>query len=196
MVAERSRSKKQNNMSNINKMDTSTVFEMFETINRKLDKPAATDKPAEPLQIDLTAVNTMTERFEDAIREVRKPVNVKHYHKIEITSNWVFLSLVAMGLTIAGLLYFSANQRQTVNQYKDNDLKYRYIRMQGQTNDENLWRLERQFRYGDSITIIREQVEKYEELVREQAEKIEQARRNASEVQRLQNQVETVKAKH
>jgi hypothetical protein len=55
----------------LNKIDVSTVCEMFEEINRKLDKQT-TDKPAEPVQVDLTAVNTMTERFEDVIREVHK----------------------------------------------------------------------------------------------------------------------------
>ena len=176
----------------MNKIDTSAVFEMFETINRKLDKPA-TDRQTEPLQVDLTAVNAMTERFETVIEEVRKPVNVKHSHKIEITSNWVFLSLVAMGLMIAGLLYFSDKQRQIINQYKDNDLKYRYIRMQGQTNDENLWRLEHQFRYSDSIRNIRKRVEKYEELVGEQAERLERAKRENKEAERLQTEVESLR---
>ena len=50
----------------VNKMDVSTVYEMFEEINKKLNKQAI-DKPAEPVQVDLTTVNTMTERFEDII---------------------------------------------------------------------------------------------------------------------------------
>jgi hypothetical protein len=37
--------------------------------------------------------------------------------------------------------------------------------MQGQANEENLYWLEQQFKYGDSIKIIRKQVEKYEELL-------------------------------
>ena len=72
-----------------------------------------------------------------------------------------------MGIIILGLSYFIGNQRQTINQFKDNDLKYRYIKMQGQTNEENIYRLEKQFKYSDSIKIVRKQVEKYEELVRE-----------------------------
>jgi hypothetical protein len=67
--------------------------------------------------------------------------------------------------------------------------------MQGQTNEENLCRLERQFQYGDSMKIIRKQVEKYEELVREQAEKIERAKRNSEEAEILRNQAETLKTK-
>ena len=74
-------------------------------------------------------------------------------------------------------------------------MKYRFIKMQGQTNEETLYRLERQFRYGDSIKIIRIQVEKYEELVKEQAERLERVRRNNEEVERLQNEVEILKSK-
>ena len=124
--------KKQNNMSN-NKMDTSAIFEMFETISRKLDKQM-TDNSTEPIQVDLTAVNDMTERFDKIIEEVRKPVKIEHCHKIEIASNWFFFSWVALVIVIFGLFWAIANQRQTISQYKDNDLKYRYIRMQGQTN--------------------------------------------------------------
>jgi len=41
------------------------------------------------------------------------------------------------------------DQRETINQFKENDLKYRYIKMQGQTNEENLYRLERQFKNNE-----------------------------------------------
>jgi hypothetical protein len=176
-------------MSNTSKMDVSTVYEMFEEINKKLDKQTI-DKPAE---IDLTAVNTMTERFEDVIREVRKPTKVEHRHKIDIASNWFFLSWVALVIIILGSFWAIANQRQTINQYKDNDLKYRYIKMKGQTNEENLYRLERQFKYDDSIKIIRKQVEKYEELVKEQAERLERNRENVKEMNKIQQEVNVLK---
>jgi hypothetical protein len=82
-----------------------------------------------------------------------------------------------MVLLILGLCYVVGEQRRSISQFKGNDLKYRYIKMQGQTNEENLYRLERQFQYNDSIKIIRNQVEKYEELVREQAERMEQMKK-------------------
>jgi hypothetical protein len=65
--------------------------------------------------------------------------------------------------------------------------------MQGKINDDNLYRLEQQFKYGDSIQIIRKQVEKYEELVKEQTEKIERARRNNEEVSKIQKEAESLK---
>jgi hypothetical protein len=177
---------------NTNKIDVSTVCEMFEEINKKLDKQTI-DKPTESVQIDFTAVNTITDRFEDAIRKARKPVKVEHRHKIEIVSNWFFLSWVALIIIILGSFWAIANQRQTVNQYKENDLKYRYIKMQGQVNEENLYQLEGQFKYNDSIKIIRKQVEKYEELVKEQAEKLEKAKQSSEETEQVKRKIESLK---
>ena len=81
---------------NTDKMDTSAIFEMFETINRKLDR--RTEKPNEPAQVDMTAVQAMTERLENAIDEVRKPAKTEHQHRytIDIGSSKIFLSMVVM----------------------------------------------------------------------------------------------------
>jgi hypothetical protein len=67
--------------------------------------------------------------------------------------------------------------------------------MQGQTNEENFYRLEQQFKYGDSIKIICKQVEKYEELVRKQLEKQERVKLNSKEVEKLREKVESLKSK-
>ena len=98
-----------------------------------------------------------------------------------------------MALDILGLSYYVGEQRRSISQYRENDLKYRYIKMQGQTNEESIYRLERQFKYGDSIKIIRKQVEKYEELVKEQAARLERAKRENKEAEKLQKEVETVR---
>jgi hypothetical protein len=165
---------------------------MFEKLNEKLDKQI-TKKSAEPVEIDLSVINAMTEQFEQVITENRKPVKVEHHHKIEIASNWVFLSLMVMGLVILSLLYFIGNQRQTINQYKDNDLKYRYIKMHGTADEESIYRLERQLKYNDSIKIIRRQVEKYEDLVKEQVERMERTKRENEEVEKIMKKAEILK---
>jgi hypothetical protein len=163
----------QNNMSNNTKIDISEIFALFETINNKLDKPP--NKQIEVTQVDLSAVNTLTERFENLIEEVLKPTIAEHHHRhtIDIHSNCFFLSWVGLAIIILILFWLMANQLQTINQYQDNDLKYRYIKMQGQINEEKIYRLERQFKYGDRIRVIRKQVNRYEELVKEQAEEME-----------------------
>ncbi|GAB6120217.1 hypothetical protein AGMMS50262_08770 [Bacteroidia bacterium] len=179
-------------MSNTNKMDTSAIFEMFETINSKLDK-----QPNKQVEVDLSAINAITERFENVIDEVKKPTIIEHQHRhtIDIRSNWFFLSWVALAVIVLGSFWAIANQRQTISQYRDNDMKYRYIKMQGQTSKENLYWLEQQFKYGDSIRIIRKHVEKYEELVQEQAERLERVRRNSEEAEKLRENVELLKTK-
>ncbi|GHT30621.1 hypothetical protein AGMMS49574_10730 [Bacteroidia bacterium] len=182
-------------MSNTSKMDTSAVFEMFETINNKLNKQA--NVSVEPTPIDLSAINVITERFGNIIEEVRKPTIVEHQHLhiIDIRSNWFFFSWIALAVIVLGLFWGIANQRQTISQYKDNDLKYRYIKMQGEANEENIYHIEQHFRYNDSIKIIRKQVEKYEELVKEQAERLERVRRNSEEAEKLRKNVELLKTK-
>jgi hypothetical protein len=177
-------------MSNINKMDTSEVFALFETVNSKLDK-----QPNKQVEVDLSAINTLTERLEDVIAEVQKPTKVEnHYrHTIDISSNWFFLSWVGLAIIILILFWLMANQRQTISQYKDNDLKYRYIKMYGQTDEENFHRLEQQFKYNDSIKIIRKQVESYEELIKEQAEKMQRMRKNSMEAEKMEQEMKTLK---
>jgi hypothetical protein len=174
-------------------MDISTVYEMFEKINEKLNERA--DNTVEPAQVDMTAIDILTERLENVIDEVRKPSTVKHqhHHTIDIRANWFFLSWVTLVIIILGLFWAIANQRQTISQYKESDLKYRYIKMRGETDEESIYRLEQQFQYGDSIKILRKQVEKYEELVKEQAERLERAKQNSEEAEKLNMQKEKIK---
>jgi hypothetical protein len=180
-------------MSTTNKMDTSEVFEMFETINKKLDKQP--ERSAEPIPIDFSPVYAMTERFEQVVEGVRKPVKIGHHHRhtIDVGSSNVFLSLIIMVLMILGLSYAIGEQRRIISQYRDNDLKYRYIKMIGKTDEENFSHIERVFYYGDSVKIIRKQVDRYEKLVKEQAEKVERAKQENEAVKRLQEEVKTVK---
>jgi hypothetical protein len=181
------------------KMNSSNVYEMFEEVkrlgiqikNKLMETPSAPEQ--EP--IDVSTVTELTERLETVIEEIRKPVKHEHRHIIEIGSSKVFLSMLLMVITIFGLAFTIGNQRETISQYRNNDLKYRYIKMQGQIDEDSFLRLDRQFLYRDSVTIIRKQVEKYEQLIMEQAERIERARREVEEAERLQKETEFLKRK-
>ncbi|MDR1543085.1 MAG: hypothetical protein LBS50_01490 [Prevotellaceae bacterium] len=142
----------------------------------------------------MTDINTVTERLENVIEEVKKTNIIEHQQHctIDIRSNWFFLSWIALVIVILGLFWAIANQRQIISQYKENDLKYRYIKMHGEANRESIYRLEQQFKYGDSIRIIRKQVEKYEELVKEQAEKTERAKWNREAAEKLEKDRKSV----
>jgi len=174
------------------KMDSAAVYELFETIKNKLDKQEKKQTESVKVDIDVSPIDVATERFVKAAEEANKPSIVEHRHRhkieIDIQSNWFFFSWVALFFIIGALFWAIADLRETNNQYVDNDLKYRYVKMIGQTNEENLNRLEHQYQYNDSIKIIRKQVEKYEELVREQVEKMERARQNTDKANKLQKQ--------
>jgi hypothetical protein len=98
-----------------------------------------------------------------------------------------------MVLIILGLAYATSEQRQTISQYRDNDLKYRYIKMHERIDEETIYRLEQQFNYNDSIKIIRKQVERYEDLVKEQADRLERAKRNNEKAEKLYKQKESIR---
>jgi hypothetical protein len=121
---------------------------------------------------------------------------LKHHHTLDFMGNWAVIALVlTVGAFIASLWIIN-HQRQTIAQFCDNNLKYRYVKMHDGATAGEVKALETIFTYDrnpDSIKIIHRQVVQYERLVKEQAEKTEQARLNASEAQRLQNQAEIVK---
>ena len=182
--------------SSTNKIDISTIYEMFEKLIENKDKQVV-NKQAEPVKIDTTKLENLTEQLTVVIEEAKKPTKVEqHYiHKIDIgiSSNWFFFSWVVLVIIIFGMFWNVLNQKETINQFKENDLKYRYIRMQGQTNEENIYRLEQQFKYGDSIKIVRNQVEKYEELVREQVERLGRTKQNNEEIKKILKEIANVK---
>lgn len=66
--------------------------------------------------------------------------------------------------------------------------------MQGGINEENIYRLERQFQYSDSIKIIRKQVEKYEKLVWKQANRLGRDKENNKKINRIQKEVNGLKS--
>jgi hypothetical protein len=68
--------------------------------------------------------------------------------------------LIVMGLVILILAYAIGEQRRCIVQYKDNDLKYRYVKMKGGVDEKGLHWLKRQFLEKDSVEIVRKEVEK------------------------------------
>jgi len=179
------------------KIDSSAVYELFETIKNKLDKQEKKQTESVKVDIDVSPIDTATERFVKAAAEANQPSIVEHRHRhkidIDIQSNWFFFSWVVLFFIIGALFWVIADLRETNNQYADNDLKYRYVKMIGQTNEDSFTWLEHQFQYTDSIKIIRKQVEKYEELVREQAERMERMRKDFKDSKQLQSEVKSLR---
>ena len=183
----------------VEKMDSAAVYELFETIKNKLDKQEKKQTKPVKVDFDISPIDAATERFVKAAEEANKPSVVEHRHRhkidIDIQSNWFFSSWIALVFIIGALFWVIADLRETNNQYVDNDLKYRYVKMIGQTNEDSFIGLENQFSYSDSLKIIRKQVERYEDLVTAQAEKIERARQNGEEAKKLKEEVESLKSR-
>jgi hypothetical protein len=194
------------------KIDASQVYEMQEKVMDAIaniasevvakmptqeQSPMQPQQPQQPIEIDLSAVDELNRQIPTLQEQLSKPQEVKyqHTHTIDIGSSRVFLSLVIMTLIILGLSYVIGNQRRTISQCKENDLKYRYIYMMGEIDGKGITCLERRFLYSDSVRITRKQVEEYERLVREQTESIERARREADKVEKLKEKSKVLKNK-
>jgi hypothetical protein len=147
---------------------------------------------------ELKASLDRIEQALDALRAEKQDgvVHHEHRHAIDVISSKNFFVLVTLGFVIFMSAVLHIYQLDKIRASRDNDLKYRYVKMHGKATPGDIEALETIFTYDrnpDSIKLIRRQVVQYERLVREQVEKIEQARLNTSEAERLRKEVETVK---
>lgn len=178
--------------------ESKNVYTLFEEIKRliqqKVNNPAPS--PVQP-QIELpdfSEITEMTGRLEEAIAEVRKPVKHEHHYKIDITSNSVFYTIMVMSTVIIISFVMMYQQRETLSNYKYNDLKYRYIQMKGGASPKDVLHLENVFESSrDSVKIIRKEVEQHEKAVREEAKRMERARLKEQEAERLKQEAEELK---
>lgn len=160
----------------------------------------ALGKTFEKLDGDFEKITDLIDQLNKNIEPLNVPQNFvirrEHAFSLDFKNSKAAITMITIGLFI--LLSVAGNVWQSTrnSQLRDNDLKYRYINMQGEANPENLLKLETVFTYNrnnDTIAVIRKRVETYERLVKEQAEKIERARLNAKEAERLEREVENIK---
>ncbi|MDR2912522.1 MAG: hypothetical protein LBV38_04380 [Alistipes sp.] len=141
------------------------------------------------------------ERIEQALDALKAEnqdsvIHHEHRHAIDVVSSKNFFVLATLGFVVFVSIVLHIYQFDTIRASRDNDLKYRYVKMHGEATPGDIEALETIFTYDhnpDSIKLIRRQVVQYERLVREQAEKIEQVRLNTSKAERLREEVENVK---
>lgn len=202
-------------------VNSAEITTLIEKLQKVIDQKQFTPEQIEELQENMAefagcALGKSFEKLDgdflkitDLINQIGKkiePLNVpqnfvirrEHAISLDFKNSKAAITMIVMSLVI--LLSVTGNVWQFTrnSQLRDNDLKYRYINMQGEANPENLLKLETVFTYNrnnDSIAVIRKRVETYERLVKEQAEKIERARLNAKEAERLEREVESVKSR-
>ncbi len=142
----------------------------------------------------LTELKTIIVPLNEKVNRLQIPTNMiirkEHVFIVDFRRSKTAITIISMALVI--LLSWGGNiwQLRNNNQLKDNDLKYRYIKMKGKASSQDLLWLEPVFTYNrnrDSISVIREQVENYERLAKEQAEEIERARLRLSTKEKRSN---------
>jgi hypothetical protein len=186
-------------------MDTSTVYTMFEEIKDKITQQSAAQPPAAPVSTsvpetvaldaeDKTAMETLTEKLDTVSEQLAHPL--RHHHTLDFMGNRALIALVIATAGLIAAIWIIDHQRQTLANFRDNDLKYRYIQMRGEATPADILQLRNIFDFNrnpDSIRIIRRQVVQYEQLIQEQAENEARAKLNAFEAERLNSEAETVK---
>jgi len=127
----------------------------------------------------LTELKTIIIPLNEKVGQLQAPPNMvirkEHVFIVDFRRSKTAITIITVALVI--LFSLSGNIWQLRNniQARDNNLKYRYIKMEGKASSKDLLRLETIFTNDrDSISVIRDMVESYEQLMKKQVEKIEQ----------------------
>lgn len=163
-------------------------------------------------QIDLSGIETLAQRMESGVsataectaelnailEQVKKPVQVEKRYIVDLQSGKTQIAVFVLigALLCCGLII--NNQRQTIVNYEDNDLKYRYVKMKGEAPPQRISELEELFeinRNNANIKQLRKDVEDFERAVKEKAALDEQNRLRQLEAEKLNDKAKTLKEK-
>ncbi|MDD4438718.1 MAG: hypothetical protein PHS04_11890 [Tissierellia bacterium] len=172
-------------------IDVSEVYTLFEEI-RELVKAGNRNSTVVQPEIELPNLSAIFELFgklDETINEIRKQIRMEHHHIFSIASSKVFTAVIGLCVVCLFCLFTMFYQRKEIIIYKDNDLKYRYVQMQGEITPTGLIKLDSIFdNKRDSVKIIRKYVEAFEENVKQRAKLIEQEERLKAKKERLEEE--------
>ncbi|KAA6337685.1 hypothetical protein EZS27_014257 [termite gut metagenome] len=181
-------------MKNIEINEVYTLFEEIKGLIKKGSDNTPTVIQPEIELPDLSVISELTDKLQETIEEVRKPAKTECHHTFSITSNKVFFGVIGMGIALLVCMFAIHYQREKIATYKDNDLKYRYVKIQGAITPDNIGHLENIFENKrDSVKVIRKQVEKHEKAIIEEAKRLEKARLKEQEAEQLKQEAESLK---
>ena len=169
-------------------IDVNEIYTLFEEIRELVKAGNKNNNPIQPeIELpDLSAIDELSDKLDKAIEEIRKPVKTEHHHIFSIASSKLFFGVIGLCIMCLFLLFTAFNQRKEIATYKDNDLKYRYIQMQGEITPAGVIALDSIFEnWRDSVRLIRKQVIQHEKAVIERAKRLEQTRLKEQEAKRL-----------
>lgn len=191
----------------IRSMETTAILEMFKKIEQSVNQiKKVVSAPQKPnVEVDLEKVATLAkqlettiERSNEAIEATRKPIIEKRKISIDPASSGVIFFLVAAFISLAIIANLYAIESKPNYEQRDNDLKYRYIKMKGYATPAMISELEDLFelnRDADKIRQMLNDVETFEEAVRKKAQLDEQTRLNQLESERLEHEAQSVQSK-
>ncbi len=139
-----------------------------------------------------------TAKLKDVIEEARKPIVKNNRFTVDIQLKSIisiFIGMAAIITLLSVKLYYET--RPNYDQ-RDNDIKYRYIKMKGEATPETITELEDLFelnRDNDRIIQMWQNIKDYEETIRQQIIKEEQARRNQLEAEQLDSHAKSIKTR-
>ena len=183
-------------MKNIDVNEVYTLFEEIKELVKTQSKNSMAIQPEIELP-DLSAIAELSEKLDETIGEIRKPGRMDHHHIFSIASSKIFFGVIGLCIVCLFFLFTVFNQRKEIATYKDNDLKYRYIQMQGEIASAGLISLDSIFdNRRDSVKIIRKQVKVFEENVKQRAklnEQEERIKREKDKIDKIENSITTKK---
>ena len=175
--------------------------------NFKATKSAIVNaRPSTEILNSLNEIKTIQEQKSDEVKTLVQKLkrtieegvhNIKH-HRIGFETPFVFWTI--FGLSALAIIQFVVLVfvLQPNQERKDNDLKYRYIKMKGDASAVQIATLEDIFelnRDEQKIEQMREDVETYEEAVRKQAALAEQARLKEQAAKEQESKAKSIKDK-
>lgn len=192
--------------------DLSTISVMFEELKQILKRVESNStKQESSVKQDVISASELEnitnqvsqskgliiQKLEQIEQAQTAPKKMHHRISIDITSSWVFITIIVIGLMLLVSLFFHYRQREVINNLSDNDLKYRYIKAFNKADSVSVYKLEDVFEYNrDSKVIkeIRQSVEQYEQDIIDRAKRMEQAKLKEEEAKRLQNEASKLKS--
>ncbi|MBF0577563.1 hypothetical protein [Dysgonomonas sp. GY617] len=193
--------------------DLSTISVMFEELKQILKrvefnstKPESSVKQDIISTSDLANITNKVNQSEELIIQKLEQIEQaqtapkKTYHRIsiDITSSWVFITIIVIGLMLLISLFFHYKQREVISSLSDNDLKYRYVKAFNKADSVSIYKLEDIFEYNRDTKVIKEirqSVEQYEQDVIDKARRMEQAKLKEEEAEKLQDEASKLKSK-
>ena len=157
------------------------------------------------IQNSLAEIKTIQEQKSDEVKTLVQKLkttiedgvhNFKH-HRIGFETPFVCWTIIETVLILGLFTWIIISEKPNQDRI-DNDLKYRYIKMKGDTSAEQIATLEDIFelnRNTEAIEQMREDVETYEEAVRKQAALTEQARLKEQAAKEQESKAKSIKDK-